>query len=385
MFDHYRLPRGISVSDDDLAIQATVRRFALDVLQPVAQQLDEESSFAGKHLQQLAELGVMGLNLPESFGGAGVSASALLLAVEAIAGACASTASMVTAHYLATDAILLGATKSLQDRYLNDAANGNSLGAFALTEPEAGSNPADLRCSATTLGDEVHLRGNKQFISNARYADFLIVFAQTDRSAGHRGIAAFVVDTANAGVEIGPAEKTMGLKGGQVFPISLDCKIDKDNQIGNQGDGFKLAMRVLDNGRIEVAAICLGIAQAAYAAACNWVTERKVSGEPIANLQGIQWMLADMATDLETARLVALNATTLRERKEPFARESAMAKLVCSEMVGRVTDTALQIHGGYGYSRDLPLERYVRDARIMRIYEGSSEIQRNIIARDILR
>ncbi len=384
LFDHYKMPANIEVSDDDLAVQESTRRFAREVLHPDAAQLDEESIFAGKHLTALGELGVMGLNLPAGHGGSGISPSALLLAVEAIAGACASTASMVTAHYLATDALLLGADARLQSRYLDHAASGKILGAFALTEPEAGSNPADMRCRSERIDGGYRIRGNKQFISNARHADFLVVFAKTDKSPGHRGISAFVVDNANGGIEAGKAEKTMGLKGGHVFPVTLDCLVPEENRIGAEGDGFRIAMQVLDNGRVEVAAICLGIAQAAFSAACDWAKQRHVGDRPIAEFQGIQWMLADMATELEAARLLALNAAALRGQGVRFSRESAMAKLYCSEMVTRIADRALQIHGGYGYSREFPLERYVRDARIMRIYEGSSEVQRNIIARQIL-
>ncbi|MFT5221318.1 MAG: alkylation response protein AidB-like acyl-CoA dehydrogenase [Planctomycetota bacterium] len=384
MFDHYHLPGTSAITGDDLAIQQLVRKFARDLLQPAAQQLDEEAAFAGRHLQDLGELGIMGLNLPESVGGAGASYCSLTLAIEAIASACASTASMITAHYLATDAIFHGGNADQQTRYLKNAASGKSLGAFALTEPDAGSNPAAITTLATVIDGGYHIKGNKQFISNARYADFIIVFAQTDLAAGHRGIAAYIVDSATPGIEFGLAEKTMGLKGGQVFPITLDCEIKNENCLARPGDGFKLAMQVLDHGRIEVAAICLGIAQAAYSAACKWAGERMVDDDPLANRQGIQWMIADMATDLEAARLMALNASMLRDQQRSFSRESAMAKLYCSEMAGRVTDTALQIHGGYGYARDFPLERYARDARILRIYEGSSEVQRNIIARNIL-
>jgi len=373
------------IADEDAAAFEAISAFAEKELRPRAREIDEASLFATVHIPRLAEVGLMGMNLPERWGGAGVSPVALFLAVQAMAAACASTASLVTAHFLATDTILLGGDDALKARYLPDAAAGKKLGAFALTEPRAGSNPADMATRAERDGDVYHLIGTKHFISNAAAADFIIVFALTDRSMGARGISAFVVERATSGIEVGPAEKTMGLRGGHIFEIMLDCRVPAANRVGAEGEGFRTAMRVLDNGRIEVSAMCCGIASAAFEAALAWSKQREVGGAPIAELQGIQWMLADMATDLDAARLLGLRAATLRERGARFSAEASMAKLYGSEMAARVTDLALQIHGGYGYSRSLPLERYVRDARIMRIYEGSSEIQRNIIARSILR
>lgn len=370
--------------DEDLAVQAAMLRFAEQELAPRAAALDEEGRFAVEHLPALAAAGVMGMNLPERWGGAGVSAIALFLAVQALAGACASTTSMVTAHFLATDAILLGGNDAQRARWLPVAARGEALGAFALTEPAAGSNPADMTTRARRSGDRYRLTGTKHFISNAGAADFLVVFALTDPAAGARGVSAFIVDRTTAGLHLAPAERTMGLKGGHVFEVGLDMDIPASNRIGAEGSGFRTAMRVLDNGRVEIAATCIGIAEAALRAARGWARDRRVGGQPIGAFQGLQWMLADMATDLEASRLLGLHAASLRERGERFSQAAAMAKLHASEMVARVTDLALQMHGGYGYTRGLPLERYVRDARIMRIYEGSSEIQRNIIARALL-
>ncbi len=259
-----------------------------------------------------------------------------------------------------------------------------SLAAFALTEPAAGSNPADLTTRAELVAAGYRISGSKQFISNADAAEILVVFAKTDPAAGARGISVFAVDRSTAGVAIGRAERTMGLKGGHVFPISLDCVVPQSARLGAEGSGFKTAMRVLDNGRLEVAAMAIGIAEAALAAAVAYAKSRRVGAGMVADFQGIQWMLADMACDLAAARAVAAEATALRTAGQPFSVQSAMAKLIASEMAGRVTDKALQVHGGYGFTRDLPLERYVRDARILRIYEGSSEVQRNIIARALL-
>ncbi len=372
------------MNDEEQAVLDAVCRFAGDVLAPAAGEIDEAALFVTRHLEPMANLGLFGLNLPERWGGIGLRPEIMFEAVASVAGACGSTASMLTAHFLATDGILIGGADDLRGRYLPGAAAGRRLGAFALTEPLAGSNPADMTTRAEHTSDGYHLKGVKHFISNGGEADFIVVFAKTDKAAGHRGISAFVVDRDTPGFSAGPAERTMGLKGGHVFELSFDCVVPEQNRIGEEGSGFRTAMKTLDNGRIEVAAMCVGIAAAALDAACRWSKDRQVGGEPIASFQGLQWMLADMATELQASRLMALDAAAKRGRGERFSQEAAMAKLHASEMAARVTDSALQIHGGYGYSQDMPLERYVRDVRIMRIYEGSSEIQRNIIARNLL-
>ena len=321
------------------------------------------------------------MNLPARWGGPGISATALAACVEVIAAACGSTASALTAHFLSTDALLLGGDDELRSRYLPDAASGRTLGAFALTEPRAGSNPADMRCRATPVAGGYRIEGVKHFISNGGVADFVVVFAVTDPSLAHKGISAFVVDTTTLGVRASAPEPTMGLRGGHIFELQFDCVVPARQRIGAEGSGFRTAMKVLDNGRIEVAAMCLGIAQAALDASVDWVRSREVGGQVLADYQGIQWMLADMATELRAARLLTEDAARRRGSGERYSLEASMAKLHASEVAGRVADRALQIHGGYGYTAALPLERYVRDLRIMRIYEGSSEIQRTIIAR----
>ena len=373
----------MDLTPDETEVVETVRRFAREVLQPAAADVDETASFVSRHLPGLGELGVMGLNLPEAEGGPGVSPFALIECVGAIAAACGSTASMVTAHYLATDSILIAGDEAQKQRYLLPAAAGKALGAFALTEPKAGSNPADMTTRATRTAKGYRLNGTKHFISNGGAANFIVVFAITDPALGARGISAFVVDRQQPGVSSGPPEKTMGLKGGHVFELAFDLDIPENARLGPEGSGFKTAMRVLDNGRVEVAAMCIGIAGAAFAAAVNWLKERKVGGQPLADYQGLQWQLADMATDLEAARMLTREAARLRAGGQKFSKQAAIAKLFAAEMASRVTDQALQMHGGYGYTRGLPLERYVRDVRIMRIYEGSSEVQRNIIAREV--
>ncbi|WP_245282526.1 acyl-CoA dehydrogenase family protein [Chelatococcus daeguensis] len=371
-------------AEDAAALVEAVADFSRSVLAPAAAEIDRTGRSATMHLPQLAQMGIMGLNLPEACGGIGLPATALFEAVAAIAGACGSTASMVTAHWLATDSILIGGTPEQQQRYLPAAAAGQALGAFGLTEPGAGSNPADMTTRAVREGDGYRITGTKHFISNAGEADFIVVYAKTDMAAGARGISAFVVEPKAGGVRCSAPEPTMGLRGGHVFEVSLDCVVPAENRLGEESKGFRTALKVLDAGRLEIAACAVGIAQAALAAALDWARERKVGGEPIAHFQGLQWMLADMATDIAAARQLGLAAARKREAGERFSMEASMAKLHASEMVGRVTDKALQIHGGYGFTTALPLERYMRDCRIFRIYEGSSEIQRNIIARHLL-
>ena len=372
------------IDSNDQALADAIDRFARTELAPHAQAMDENAQSTVRYVPALAELGVMGMNLPEQWGGSGVSPTALVLSLAAIAQACTATASMIGAHYLATDSLLLGGNDELRQRYLPRAAHGELLGAFALTEPKAGSNPADMATRAERTADGYHLVGTKHFISNAAEADFIVVFAKTDLQAGHRGISAFVLDKGTVGLQISAPEKLMGIRGGHAHEVSLDCHVPFANRLGEEGTGFRIAMKVLDNSRIDVAANCLGISEAALAAAVSWALQRQVGGEPLSAKQGIQWKLADMKLRLEAAWLLTLQACAKRQAGVTFSMESSMCKLFASEAAAFITDEALQIHGGYGFTRDLPLERYVRDARIMRIYEGSSEIQRTVIARGVL-
>ena len=372
------------IHPDDQVLADAITRFAQAELAPHAHAVDEAALSTVRYVPALAELGVMGMNLPERWGGPGATPSALVLSLAAIAQACTATASMIGAHYLATDSLLIGGDDALRERYLPDAASGAKLGAFALTEPRAGSNPADMATRAVREGDHYHLSGTKHFISNAGEADFIVVYAKTDPAAGHRGISAFVVDKDTPGLQISAPEKLMGIRGGHAFEVALDCRVPATQRLGDEGTGFRTAMKVLDNSRRDVAANCLGLGEAALAAAVDWARQRQVGGEPLAAKQGIQWKLADMKTRLEAAWLLTLQACAKRQAGVPYSMESSMCKLYASEAAAFITDEALQIHGGYGFTRELPLERYVRDARIMRIYEGSSEIQRTVIARGVL-
>lgn len=373
----------LGVSDADLEIADAIHRFAQAELAPNAAQVDREEIPTTRYVRALAELGVMGMNLPERWNGIGASPAAIILALSEIAKACAATSSMIGAHYLATDSILIGGSDALRDRYLPDAATGAKLGAFALTEPQAGSNPAGMTTQALRDGDSYHIRGVKHFISNADAAQFIVVYAKTSADQGTRGISAFVVDRDTPGVTVSPPEKLMGIHGAPAHEVALDCVVSAANRLGDEGSGFRTAMKVLDNSRLDVAATSLGIAEAAFGDAVEWAKQRNVGGEPLANKQGLQWTFADMKTRLEAAWLLTLQAAARRAAGEPFTELASMAKLYASEMVAFVTDAALQVHGGYGFTREMRIERLVRDARILRIYEGSSEIQRTVIARSL--
>ncbi|HEY0212940.1 MAG TPA: acyl-CoA dehydrogenase family protein [Paenirhodobacter sp.] len=376
------------LSEEEALFCDVLERICAEQIAPKAAETDETAEFVRAQLTVLAEAGMWGANLPEAYDGGGISAPALLRAVAIVAGACGSTASALTAHYLATDSILLGGTEAQRREWLPQAAVGAVLGAFALTEPTAGSDPADMKTRARRTATGWHIKGTKCFISNGGVADFIVLYAVTDPDRGHRGISAFIVPRGTPGLAAGAPERTMGLKGGHVFTLSIDIELPETALLGTEGSGFKTAMQVLDNGRIEVAAQCLGLAGTAMRAALDYARDRVIGGEALVHKQGIRWMIADMGVAYQSALLLAQEAARQREAAHRtgarFSQASAMAKLAASEAAGRIADTALQIHGGYGYTRDFPVERIVRDLRIMRIYEGSSEIQRIIISGQML-
>lgn len=368
----------------ELAIVDSAERVCRDVLAANAQRYDEEETFCAESLQALGELGFMGINLPETYGGFGIGSLAMSRVVEAVSAACASTASALTAHFLATDSILIGGTEEQRQEWLPRCASGELLGAFGLTEPAAGSNPADMRTRAVRETGGWRIRGSKHYITNAREADFIVLYAKTDPEAGARGISAFLIPKGTAGVTFANPEKTMGLRGSTIYELALDCWLPADALLGEENQGFRTAMEVLDRGRVEVAAMSLGIARAAMEYALKWVDERQIGTKPLSAYQGTQWRIADMHAQFQAARLLTQQAAARRDSGERFSLESATAKLFAAEACGFITDAALQLHGGYGYIRDLPLERFVRDARILRILEGTSEVQKIIISRAVL-
>ena len=376
------------LTDEQELIREAVREFADAEVAPIAAELDRDHRFPTELLPKLAELNLMGMPYPEKVGGAGADYVSYVIMIEELSRACATTSVVVSAHSsLATWPIYKFGTPEQHDKYLSDMASGRRLGAFALTEPAAGTDAAAGTCTAVLKGDEYVLNGSKIFISNAPYAEIYVVFAKTDPAApGTRGMSAFIVEKDTPGFSVGEAEHKLGIRGSSTPPLYFsDCRIPKDALLGEEGTGFKIAMQTLDGGRIGIAAQALGIAQAALDASVAYAKERVQFGKPIATLQAIQWMIADMATEIDAARLLVYRAASCVDNGRPYSTEGAMAKLFASETATRVAGKAIQIHGGYGYTESYPVERNYRDAKITEIYEGTSEVQRMVIARSCLR
>ena len=376
------------LTDEQELIRNTVREFAEAELAPVAGEVDRNHRFPAEAIPKMAGLGLMGMPWPEKVGGAGADFVSYLIALEEVARGCATTSVIMTAHTtLATSPIVKFGTEAQKDKYLFDMASGRRLGAFALTEPAAGTDAAAGTCTAILKGDSYVLNGSKIFISNAPYAEVYIVFAKTDPDApGTRGVSAFIVERDTPGFTVGEAEHKLGIRGSSTPPLYFaDCHIPKDALLGGEGNGFKVAMQTLDGGRVGIGAQALGIAQAALDAAVAYAKERVQFGKPIASLEAIQWMIADMATEIDAARLLVYRAGSCIDHGLPYSTEGAMAKLFASETATRVAGKAIQIHGGYGYTESYPVERHWRDAKITEIYEGTSEVQRLVISRAALR
>jgi len=375
------------LTDEQQLIRDAVREFAETEVTPIAAELDRDHRFPYELLPKLAEMNLMGMPYPEKEGGAGADYVSYVIAIEEISRACASTGIIVSAHTsLATWPIFKFGTEAQKDQYLQDMASGRRLGAFALTEPGAGTDAGAGTATATLRADGYALNGSKMFITNAPFADVYVVFAKTDPERGARGMSAFIVEKDTPGFSVGEAEHKLGIRGSSTPPIYFaDCRIGKEALLGGEGDGFKIAMQTLDGGRIGVSAQALGIAQAALDAAIAYAKERVQFGKPIATLQAIQWMIADMALEVDAARLLVYRAASCVDNGRPYSTEGAMAKLFASETATRVAGKAIQIHGGYGYTESYPVERNYRDAKITELYEGTSEVQRMVIARSALR
>jgi len=375
------------LTDEQQLIRDAVREFAETEVTPIAAELDRDHRFPYELLPKLAEMNLMGMPYPEKEGGAGADYVSYVIAIEEISRACASTGIIMSAHTsLATWPIFKFGTEAQKDQYLQDMASGRRLGAFALTEPGAGTDAGAGTATATLRADGYALNGSKMFITNAPYADVYVVFAKTDPERGTRGMSAFIVEKDTPGFSVGEAEHKLGIRGSSTPPVYFaDCRIPKEALLGGEGDGFKIAMQTLDGGRIGVSAQALGIAQAALDASIAYAKERVQFGKPIANLQAIQWMIADMALEVDAARLLVYRAASCVDNGRPYSTEGAMAKLFASEAATRVAGKAIQIHGGYGYTESYPVERNYRDAKITELYEGTSEVQRMVIARSALR
>lgn len=368
-------------------IRDMVRDFAENEVRPRLRSIEYEGKFPRDLVNKMAELGLLGLNIPEEYGGAGADNVAYSMAIEELSRVSASVAITMSVNCsVCCFPIYTFGNEEQKRKYLVPCAKGEILGGFALTEPNAGSDATAQRTSAIRKGDHYMINGTKNWVTNGQEASILILQAMTDRGAGAHGITSFIVETKWPGVRIGRNEPKMGLNGSVTNQIIFeDVKVPVENRLGDEGNGFKIAMTSLDGGRIGVASQACGIAQGAYEASLKYARERTAFDQKLADFQAIQFMLADMATEIEAARLLTHRAAVLRDQGKPFTKAASMAKLYASEMANRVTYKAIQIHGGYGYSQEYPVERYYREARVTTLYEGTSEIQRIVIARNVLK
>jgi butyryl-CoA dehydrogenase len=372
----------IELNEEQTLLRDTVRRFAEEVVAPRAKEIDETGEFPRDFYDRAGELGLAGVAVPEEYGGAGMDAVSYCLAIEEVSRVCATSGVILSVNNsLVCDPILKFGNEEQKKDFLTPLAAGKKLGCFALTEPGAGSDAASLRSTARRDGDDYVLNGNKIFITNGTDADVALVFASVDLAKRHTGITAFLVPTDTPGYSHGTHEFKLGVNASGTTELAFqDMRVPARQRLGEEGEGFKIAMSTLDGGRIGIAAQAIGIAQGAFEEALAYAQEREQFGQHLADFQAIQFYLADMATEIDAARLLAWKAAWMKDQKKRFTLEAAHAKLFASEMAQRVTNKALQIHGGYGYTKEYNVERYFRDARITEIYEGTSEIQKMVIA-----
>ncbi|AHF06193.1 acyl-CoA dehydrogenase [Desulfitobacterium metallireducens] len=375
------------LTEEQRLIQAMVKEFAEKEVAPVAAENDRLHRFPEDLIPKMAELNLLGVPFPEEYGGAGADNISYAIVVEELSRVDASVGVIVSAHTsLGTWPIYKFGTPEQKEKYLRKLVTGEMLAAFALTEPGAGTDAAAGKTTAVLEGDEWILNGSKIFITNGGYADVYIVTAMTDPTKGTKGISAFIVDKDSPGFSVGEKEHKLGIKASSTTPLYFsNCRIPKENLLGKAGEGFKIAMQTLDGGRIGVAAQALGIAQGAFEAAVKYSKERVQFDKPISAQQAIQWMIADMSVEIDASRLLVYRAAWNKDQGLPYSKEAAMAKLFAAETSGRVATKAIQIHGGYGYTENYPVERAFRDAKITEIYEGTSEVQRMVIAGSVLR
>ena len=376
-----------SISKKEILFRQMLREFTEKEVAPIAAEVDELERFPRETVEKMAKLGIMGIPIPIEYGGSGADNSLYAIAVEELSRACATTGVIVSAHTsLCASPIYEFGTFEQREKYLPNLASGKHLGAFGLTEPNAGTDAAAQQTTAVLDGDNYILNGTKIFITNAAYADIFIVFAMTDRSKGTRGITAFIVEKDFPGFSIGKQEKKLGIRGSSTCELIFEnCIVPKENMLGRENRGFGIAMKTLDGGRIGIAAQALGIAQGAMDETVKYVKERKQFGRSIGKFQNTQFQLADLQTKIEASRLFIRSAAYKKDNKMPFTVDAAYAKLYAAETAMEVTNKAIQFHGGYGYTREYPVERMMRDAKITEIYEGTSEVQRMIIASNLLK
>jgi butyryl-CoA dehydrogenase len=368
-------------------VRKSVRKFALEVVEPRAKEIDETCEFPWDTVKKMGEMGLMGICFPPEYGGAGLDTVCYAIAVEELSRVCGSTGITLAAHVsLGAYPIFAFGTEEQKRKFLVPLAKGEQIGAFGLTEPNAGSDAGGTETTAVRDGDYYVLNGTKIFITSAGVAQVCIATAVTEKGKGTKGITAFLVEKGTPGFSVGTKEKKLGLRGSDTCEVVFeDCRIPKENLLGREVQGFSIFMNALDGGRISIGAMALGIAQGALDASVKYSKERKQFGRPIADFQAIQWMIADMATEIACARHLVYYSARLKDRGQKTTLESSMCKLFAGETAMRATTKAIQIHGGYGYMKDYPVERYFRDAKLTEIGEGTSEIQRLVIARELLK
>ena len=368
-------------------VRQMVRDFAVNEVKPIAAEIDVTERFPMENVKKMGELGMMGIPFPTEFGGAGGDVLSYILAVEELSKVCATTGVILSAHTsLCASLINENGTPEQKEKYLRDLCTGNKIGAFGLTEPGAGTDAAGQQTTAVLDGDNYILNGSKIFITNGGVADTFIIFAMTDKSKGTKGISAFIVEKGFQGFSIGKKEDKLGIRASSTTELIFEnCIVPKENLISKEGKGFGIAMKTLDGGRIGIAAQALGIAEGALEEAIKYMKERKQFGRPISAFQGLQWMVAEMSTKIEAARFLVYKAAWLKENKQPYSIDAARAKLYAAEVAMDVTTKAVQLFGGYGYTKEYPVERMMRDAKITEIYEGTSEVQKMVISGSLLK
>ncbi|MCK6259251.1 acyl-CoA dehydrogenase [Fictibacillus sp. KIGAM418] len=375
------------LSEEHEMIRKMVRDFAKKEVEPTAAERDEEERFDRTLFDKMAELGLAGIPWPEEYGGIGGDYLGYVIAVEELSRVCASTGVTLSAHTsLAGWPIFKFGSEEQKQKFLRPMAEGQKMGAYGLTEPGSGSDASNMKTTARKDGDDYIINGSKIFITNAGEAEIYVVFAMTDQSAAHRGISAFIIEKGTPGFSFGKKEKKLGIRSSPTLELIMeDCRVPAENMLGKEGDGFKIAMMTLDGGRNGIAAQAVGIAQGALDAAVTYAKERKQFGKSIGQNQGIGFKLADMATKVEAARLLTYQAAWRESEGLPYGKESAMSKLFAGDIAMEVTTDAVQVFGGYGYTKEYPVERYMRDAKITQIYEGTQEIQRLVISKMLLK
>ncbi|MGB9030735.1 MAG: acyl-CoA dehydrogenase [Acidobacteriaceae bacterium] len=383
--DHPTFP--FTLTEDQEALRREIRDFAAREIAPNVLRWDEASEFPHDVVRQLGQMGLLGVIFPPEYGGAGLGYTDYMLAIEELSAVDGSIGIIVAAHNsLCTNHIFLAGSEAQKKKYVSKLATGEHLGAWGLTEPGSGSDASAARTTAVRRGDQWVLNGNKTFITNGHYADVSVIIAVTNKQEGTHGLSAFIVEKGTPGFRPGKKENKLGLRASDTSELIFeDCAIPAENLLGKEGEGFIDAMRTLDGGRISIAALSLGIGRGALDASVHYVKQRKQFGKAIAEFQGIQWKLADMATELDAARLLTLRAAVLKDAGKRVTQESAMAKLYASEVAVKICNEAVQLHGGYGFIKDYPVEKFYRDVKLCTIGEGTSEIQRMVIGREILK